>query len=238
MAGSVTMSIMKLSNSNRLQGEQGSMNVLLVPVILLAVLFVAAASFAVWSFQSRQDYKNHSDAKVAAAVAVNKQQVQADDAKNFAEEAKKPLKPYIGPEQYGSLRILYPKTWSSYVDVSNAATQPLDAYFHDDYVPATEMKQTYQLRVRVVAQSYSTLLNQLSSQIKAGKATAAPYALPKVPDVAGTRLDGNVIPTNSQLTGTLILLPMRDKTLQIWTESPTYLPDFTGNILANMTFSP
>jgi hypothetical protein len=233
MAGSVTMSSMK-----KLQGEQGGMNVLLLPVILLALFFIAAASFAVWAYQGRQDYKNNSDAKSAAAVAANKQVVQAEDAKQFAEAAKLPLKPYIGPETYGSLRVMYPKTWSAYVDIADASSRPLDVYFHSDYVPAPELKQTYNLRIQVSAQSYSQFVNQYAALVKIGKVTAVPYSLPKVKDVAGLRLDGQVLLTDSKSSGTMILLPMRDKTLEIWTESPSYLPDFLNNILPNLTFSP
>lgn len=233
MLGSVTMSNMK----NK-QAEQGNINVLLVPVILLAVLFVGAASFAVWAFGGRQDYKNNSDAKVAEAVEANTKSVQTEDAKHFAEEAKKPLRAYDGPEAYGSLHVMYPKTWSVYVDARSGGSQPLNAYFHSDYVPSTEMKDIYNLRIQVIGTAYDVLLNQYQSKVKAGKVTATPYKLPKVPDVAGMRLDGAVIPNNNTATGTMILLPMRDKTLQVWTESPEFLPDFTDNILANLTFSP
>jgi hypothetical protein len=226
-----------MNSMKKLQGEQGSMNVLLVPVILLAVLFVGAAIFAVWAFGSRQDYKNNVDAKIATAVADNKTVVQAADAKQFAEAAKKPLKPYIGPEAYGSLHIMYPKTWSAYVD-EGTGSKPLNAYFHSDFVPSVDMKQTYNLRVQVNGTSYSNMLGQYASAIKVGKATAVPYTLPQVPDVTGMRIDGAVVPSDPKATGAMVLLPMRDKTLQIWTESPSYLQDFTDNILANMTFSP
>jgi hypothetical protein len=222
----------------KLQGERGDINVLLIPVILLALLFIGAAVFAVWAYEGRQDYKNNSDAKSAEAVAASKKVIQADDAKAFAEEAKKPLKPYVGPEQYGSLRILYPKTWSSYVDISDNTSRPLDAYFHTDYVPSTDMKQPYNLRVQVNAVSYSSLMQQYTSLVQTGKVTAVPYKLPKVTDVPGMRLDGNVSLNDSKMVGTMVILPMRDKTLQIWTESPTYLPDFMNNILPNLTFSP
>lgn len=214
------------------------MNALLIPVILLSLLFVGAASFAVWAYMSRQDYKDNSDAKVAAAVATNKKLVQTEDAKQFAEEAKKPLKAYIGPEAYGSLKVSYPKTWSSYIDIREGGSQPLSAYFHSDYVPSVAMKQTYNLRIQVVGTPYSTVAVQYQTLVKGGKATAMPYKLPKVPDVAGMRFDGTVIPGNSVATGTMILLPMRDKTLEVWTESPSFLPDFTDNILPNLTFSP
>jgi hypothetical protein len=218
--------------------EQGTMNVLLVPVIALALLFIAAGSFAAWAFASRQDYKNNSDAKSAAAVAVNKSAVQAEDAKQFAEAAKNPLKPYVGPEAYGSVKVLYPKTWSAYVDTTDSST-PVKAYFHADYVPSTQDRTaTYNLRVQVVTSTYSQVLNQYSSKLKAGGVTATPYSLPKVPNVAGTRLSGKIFDSNSTTSGDIILLPMRDKTLEIWTESPSYMADFNTYILQNLTFAP
>lgn len=218
-------------------GEQGETNVLLIPVILLAVLFVGAGSFAYWAFSGRQDYKNNSDAKVAAAVQNNTQSVQAQDAKQYAEQAKSPLKLYAGPDAYGSVHVSYPKTWSAYIDTTNENT-PLDAYFHSDYVPSTQSQQTYNLRVQVNAQPYSTMLQQYNSLIQEGKATAAPYSLPKEPNITGTELTGAINLNDPNSAGTMIMLPLRSTTLMIWTESNDYMPDFTKYILPNLTFSP
>lgn len=221
-------------------GERGSVNVLLVPVILLAVLFIGAGAFGLWAFGSRQDYKNNTDQKIAVALQANKKVVQAEDAKTYAEEAKNPLKTFVGPDAYGSLRVAYPKTWSSYVDMSDQNT-PVDAYFHTDYVPAVntdDSSQTYNLRVQVQAQSYSEVLTQYQQSLQPGQSTATPYSLPKVPNVTGVELTGKVFTDSPNKSGTLILLPMRDKTLLIWTESPTYLPDLNTYILPNLTFSP
>jgi len=218
-------------------GEQGSTNTLLLPLIVLAVLFVGATSFAVWAFSGRQDYKNNSDAKVVAAVAANKKKVQAADAVQYAEAAKNPLTVYAGPDAYGGVRVSYPKTWSVYVDTSSSST-PLNAYFHTDYVPSTQSKQTYQLRVQVVARSYSSELSKYASIIKRGSATAAAYSLPKVPTIVGTRINGSIFSGSQAAPGTIVLVPVRDKTLEIWTESNDYLPDFNTYILPNITFSP
>ncbi len=201
------------------------MNVLLVPVVLLVLLFIAATSFAVWAYNGRQDYKNNSDAKVANAVAANKQIVEAADAKQYAEAAKNPLKTYVGPDAYGSIRIAYPKTWSAYVDTTNTGT-PLNAYFHSDYVPSVTSKLTYNLRVQVNATSYDHVVGQYTSMISRGTVTAAPYTLPKVPSVTGTVLTGAIFLSDQTGSGTMVLLPLRDKTLEIWTESPSYLSDF------------
>jgi len=218
------------------RNEWGIVNALLIPVIALAVLFIASASFAAWAYTGRQDYKNNSDAKVADAVAANTKTVQAADAKQYAEAAKNPLKPYTGPDSYGSVKVWYPKTWGAYVDMRE---YPLDAYFHNDYVPSSQTQgSTYNLRVRVANQTYDQDLNSYKSKLSQGLITAAPYSLPKVPKVIGTRMSGKIFSSNQTGQGDIILLPLRDKTLEIWTESPSFLPDFNNNILPNLTFSP
>lgn len=223
---------MKLANNQR-----GELNVLLIPVILLALLFVGAASFAVWAYGSQQDYKNNSDEKAAAAVEANKKVIQSADATKYAEAAKQPLKLYVGPDAFGSLKLNYPKTWSAYVIAVDASGgTPLDAYFNPDYVPGVgNQSSSFALRVKILTQSYSSIVSQYTSTVKQGKATATPYKLPKLPSVIGTRIEGQLA-QNKQ--GSMVILPLRDKTLEIWTESDTYKNDFNNNILANTTFSP
>ena len=232
MSGSVTMSSMK-----NLSGERGSVNSLLLPVIILAILFVGAASFGTWAFMSRQDYKNNSDAKSAVAVAANTKKVQAADAVQYAEAAKSPVKTFMGPEAYGDVRISYPKTWSAYAETETSSS-PLNAYFHSDYVPAEQKGQTYRLRVEIVTAAYSRELSSFNSAIAKGTVTAAAYSLPKVPSVVGTRLSGAIFPGAKTAPGVMILMPLRDKTLKIWTESNDYLKDFDTYVLPEVTFSP
>lgn len=217
-------------------GERGS-SPLLVSVILMTLLFLGAAGFGGWAYMSRQDYKDHTDAKIATAVTKNTVKVKAADAAQFAEDSKNPLQVYSGSDAYGSVKISYPKTWSAYVD-GNTST-PLDAYFHSDFVPATSAKQTYQLRAQIVNRAYDRELSKFSTYISNGSVKAAAYSVPKVPSVVGTRLTGAIIPGSRTVTnGSMVLLPLRDKTFEIWTESTDYLNDFNTYILPNVTFSP
>jgi hypothetical protein len=62
-----------------------------------------------------------------------------------------------------------------------------------------------------------------------------PYSLPKLPQVGGMYLTGQI---SQRQQGTMVLLPLRDKTLEVWTESSAYMNDFTNNVLPNLTFSP
>jgi hypothetical protein len=105
-------------------------------------------------------------------------------------------------------------------------------------IQAHRLRRIYNLRVQVVTSTYSQVLNQYSSKLKQGGVTATPYSLPKVPNVAGTRLSGKIFDSSSTTSGDIILLPMRDKTLEIWTESPSYMADFNTYILQNLTFAP
>lgn len=215
--------------------ERGELNILLIPVILLVLLLVGAGAFAVWAYSGRQDYKNNVASKVSAAVETSKTNVQAADAKQYAEAAKQPFKVYVGPEAYGSVHISYPKTWSGYVDTTSNST-PVNGYFYPDVVPSINDKNSsFALRIQLLQTPYDQVVSQFSSQVKQGVITITPYALPRVPSVVGVRIDGQITTTKQ---GSMIVLPMRDKTLEIWTEANTFLSDFNTNILPNITFSP
>ncbi len=215
--------------------QNGQINILLIPLILISLFFVGAIGFGVYAFQGKQDYKNNVDAKVS--VAVDKA-VQAEDVKDnaqFAENYKKPLLTYHGPDAYGSVVLQYPRTWSGYVN-ETVGNNDLDGYFAPGVVPdIAGTSSAFALRIQVVNTSYSNSLLAFSGQVQSHKVTITPYSLPKVPDVVGSRVDGAVEPTK---TGSMILLPLRDKTLKVWTNSSDFVPDFNNTILPNLTFSP
>jgi hypothetical protein len=212
---------------------RGSVAIVLT-IIVLVLGLAGAIGFAVWAFGERQDYKNNVNAKINQAIQDNTKKVQADDAAAFAEESKNPLKTFVGPEAFGTVNIIYPKSWSAYAATGNGAA-PVNFYAHPDVVPSVDSDtSTFALRVQVVEQKYSAVLQQYAGQQKQGKLTVKPYALPKVPTALGSRLDGQLT-QNKQ--GSMVVLPIRDKTLKIWTESNTFLNDFNDKILPNASFA-
>jgi hypothetical protein len=214
--------------------QRGAIDILLIPLILVSVLLIGAAGFAYWAFNERQDYKNNSDQKVATAVTAAESRTQAADAKKFAEEAKSPLKKYIGPAAFGSVTVEYPKTWSSYV--VEGESQPLNGYFHPDFVPsAISQDNTFALRVELVQQSYDQVLQQYAGNTQQQTVKITPYSLPKVPSIVGARIEGKIA-TNKD--GVAIILPLRNMTLKISTESSQFVPDFNNIILPNVIFTP
>ena len=216
--------------------DNGSINVLLLPLIVVTLLFLGTAYFGYWAYTGRQNYKDNVDTLVAAGV--NKA-VSAEDTKKdaqFALAEEQPLKTYSGPGAYGSIQLQYPKTWSGYVNEDSNGDTDVDGYFDPNVVPDLEgLSSVYALRVQVVNEAYSDVMRNYTNNVTAKTLTATPYSLPKVPSVIGTRLDGTVA-LNKQ--GAMIVIPLRNTTLKVWTESTAFLPDFNNNILPNLSFSP
>jgi len=216
--------------------ERGAMNALVLPLLILFLFFMAALGFGFWAFASRADFKDNVEQKVAAAVVTAQKETQAADAKQYAEEAKKPFDTYIGPAAFGNINLKYPKTWSAYVSQESSGGNPVDGFFHPNFVPNIgNVNNAFALRVQVVQSSYDSVLQQYSSQVETKQMTVAPYSLPKVPSVVGSRLEGQITETKQ---GVMIVLPLRNMTLKIWTESANFKSDLDNTILPNFTFQP
>jgi len=222
--------------NTRAQTPESGFSPLALPLGLSVFFLVVAIAFGGWAYMQMLDYKDHTDTKVAAAVA--KAKADEDTVKDaaFAETEKQPLKTYQGPGTYGSVSVSYPKTWSAYVVDTHNSSPYIDGYFHPDSVPdANGQGSVFSLRVQVVQDAYSDVLNGFSSAVKNGSVKIAPYAAPKVPSVVGVRVDGQLTTTKQ---GSMIILPLRNMTLKIWTEAPQFENDFNNDILPNLTFRP
>lgn len=214
--------------------EEGSINVLLIPLILAVVFFLASLGFGLWAYSSRQDYKNNVDQKIATAVEVAKQETATEKDNEFIEREKQPLKEYKGPASFGTLSVKYPKTWSAYVE-EDASGVGVSGYFHPNFVPGTNSDANYALRIQVTNKSYADELRSFDGKVKQGDTQAKPYKPVNVENIIGTQLNGDI---GDQKSGILILLPLRDKTIKVWTEAEQYQKDFFNNVMANFKFVP
>ncbi len=200
-------------------------------VIIFAVLFI-------WAFEGRQNYKNNDQILINQAVAQAKAtQLKIDNA-NFAVQSELPLTSYVGPEQYGSISIQYPKNWSAYINTTDS-NYPIDGYFSPGILSTVSDSNSlnFALRFRVNPSPYATLLQQYDSLQQSNLVSITAYSLPKVPSVVGIKVVGEML-ENSQKQSTEIILPLRNESLEIWTEGSQFLNIFNTQILPNITFSP
>lgn len=205
-----------------------------VLIFVSVLLFVGTAAFGVWAFMGRADYKNNSDKKSAVAVAAAKKVQKTSDEADFLEREKQPYETFDGPSEFGSLKIVYPKTWELYVDVKTTGGTSIDGYAHPAYVPGLLSDTAFALRFQVLSADYASLLKQYEGSTKNATVTVSPFRAELVNSVLGSRIDGQI---TTKRTGNVVLLPLRDKTLKIWTESNTYTADF-NEVLKNLSFAP
>lgn len=220
--------------------RNGAGNWQILSLITTGILLFIFIVFAFWAFSGRQKYKNDANQLINTAVASATAKQKASDQAAFANAEQNPLTDYIGPQAYGTINLWYPKNWSSYVNSSgeNGDNNTLDGYFYPGTLPSvTDNGSTnFSLRIQVESQSYSTVLASFNSQQSGNTApNIIAYSLPKVPSVVGVEITGQI---ESNISGTLIILPLRANTLEVWTEGTAYLSQFEKDILPNLSFSP
>ncbi|OGL31325.1 hypothetical protein A3F37_03095 [Candidatus Saccharibacteria bacterium RIFCSPHIGHO2_12_FULL_41_12] len=212
--------------------QSGQINVLLIPFILTIVLLVAALGFGGWAFTERTKYKTQVDPLISSAVKIAVERAKTEKDNEFVQKEKEPYRVYNGPESFGSFNLSYPKTWSVYEDNSGSAStvkfQPAVVSSGVDVSLATV--------VEVTNIQYDTEVKKYESQVKAGEMKATPYSLPKVPSVKGLRFEGQI--PGGKKSGVVVVLPLRDKTIKISSQSTDYFGDYNNAVLATFTFIP
>lgn len=208
---------------------------IIITITLLVLLLIGSLIFGIWSYMKMQDYKTNSDQKSSKAVAIAVQKEDSKKDQEFTEKEKYPLKPYLGPDTYGGINMQYPKTWAAFITQTDGGPTPIDGYFYPNFVPGIQSGTNFAVRLQVTSQTYDQEMKQFESKVRAGKVTVSPIVLKNVPSVTGSRVTGEVKTGQKDV---MVLLPLRDKTIKISTESPEFQPDFDNIILPNLKFTP
>jgi hypothetical protein len=211
--------------------QRGEVNPLLLISIVLTILVLGLGSFSIWAYVNYADQKNNVDQKIAAAVATAKQQQTAADQAVFAEQEKQPTRQFVGPDDLGRVQVSYPKTWSVYVDRDGSGNSNYEAYFAVGVVPPLLSKIPYALRITVENKTYEDVLKAYQDTVKKGDLRSSAITLQ---GQTGTRLDGKF---SKDISGSMVLFKVRDKTLEVYTQSPSFASDYDKIILPSLTFN-
>ena len=209
-----------------------------IGLMVLVILLVLSLAFGAWALSSRGSYKKiaEDDAATARSAVAKQAQLQTQ----YDTLSKQPYKTYKSDSTFGSISFNYPKNWAAYVD-ETGSIEPIDGWFYPDQVPGTQGKPAFALRLELVNTAYSDVLDSFSSAIHDGTAKASAYIPPKLHGVAnvqaGTKING-VVDQDNNFKGSMVIMKVRDKTLQIYTQSNTYLSDFSNTVLSSLTFVP
>jgi hypothetical protein len=215
-----------------MQKESGSVSVILA--VIFGLLFVATLIFGGWAFTSRADYKNNVDSKVADATAVAVLEAETAKDTEFIEKEKLPTRAFKGSATYGSLTFNYPKTWSIYTEEATSGVV-LDLFAFPGVVPGVTNTTLYALRVEITSTTYDSELKKFERNITSGEVKSTAYRPELVTEVLGVKLDGAI---DRDVQGSMVMFPLRDRTIKIYTEIPEFFNDFNSIILPSISFVP
>jgi len=208
--------------------REGAVSLLIIPVVLLTVAVIVLCYIAVMYYGQMVEQRDKNEPIISKAVEEAKEAQKAKLEADFTAREREPLKTYTTPAEYGSVSLRYPKTWSSYVALEKSSD--VDYYGHPNFVPAS--KVNYALRMSLIKNDYSTELKKYDVLVKKGELKATSVS---ISGVTGARLDGML---KKDQEGSLVIFPLRDKTLKVWTESKDFRTDFNDIVLKNLTFVP
>lgn len=214
--------------------NNGAANPLLLGLIACGILFVVSLVFGISQMAKVSDYKKNLDSKVSEEVAEQTKVIAEQKQAEFDEKEKAPYKFWTSPTQYGSIKVGFPKTWSYYLalDEVTSSGEVVNLYAYPDYVPEISRDTKYALRMTLETEDYNSVLD---SYRKKSTQDGLEISTVQVSNVSGIRVRGAL---QKDVSGTLVVFPIRDKVLTVWTESKDYESDFENIVLKNLSFIP
>lgn len=212
--------------SGRSKSHSSAKHVIILSILIVALL--GALGFGFWAFNQYSEQKTNVDGiveeRVETALAAQKTELEAE----FVRRNERVVNNYSGPSEYGSIEFKYPRDWSVYSANARGGTL-LDIVASSGVVE--DDSDAYGLRMNVINDVYSDELSSFEKQIENGTVKSSPIA---ISGVTGVRLDGEI---ERDVQGTLVLLPLRDRTIQFSTEGNQF-KNVYEEALKTLTFTP
>ena len=176
----------------------------LIETILLVITSILAIVF-IWLY-------------IQKAAEVAKKETQMEEA--FAEREKDPYQDFAGPVDYGSFSFKYPRTWSQYIAKDAVNGGDYEAYFNPYAVNPVSNSTINALRLRIRDVSFDSVARSYESSIKNGKLTL------KTQTVGGVLANIYTGEVAKDMSGAVMILKLRDKTVLLQTDSMNFIDDF------------
>ena len=204
-------------------------NISLILIIILGIGTIGFGLASILAFGKAHTATatlNSSTAN-AARSAANTQKEADDKAAIVANES--PYRTYTAPEAFGAFAISFPKNWNLTVDLEDNDQSQVDMQLHPDMVRTVNNKiDLLATRVTLVREQMSDYLARFTSNKKISQTPVT------VSGIAGMKLTGTFPDAR---TTTMIVVPVRDKSLVFTNEDTTYAAEFQ-TILAQAKINP
>lgn len=198
--------------------------------IILGVVCLALAAAFVWALGGYLDYKSNTEKKITAAVAEAENKKTKELETGFQTERNRLFNKYTTDPVIANATLEYPRDWSFYLEQDTKSKTQIDAKFNPTVV-VEGSPGTVGLHLQIVQQLYDDVVADHQRSIEQGELTASPL---QISGVNGLRFDGKI---DHDHVGSMVVFPIRDKTLIVSTESNDFVSVF-NEAISKLSFTP
>lgn len=194
--------------------------IVIIAVSLIAVTFIG---LFIMMLMQRNEAQNDVDGQISVAVAEALDDQAAKLEAEYLENMKYPYKTFFGPVDYGELNFEYPKTWNLYIakDASNGGDY--EAYFNPDQVEPISNETVMAVRLSILDDAFEKVAAEYERYLEDEEAPLKVEAV-TVNDGPANLYTG-VVP-ETDFSGMVLLVKIRDKTAVLRTDSMLFESDF------------
>ena len=169
---------------------------------------------------NNQDLESNQESRVQTATATAVLDEQRRQQEICTERVNSPHLQFIGPTDLGRLVFNFPRTWNMYIHQDGLNNTNFEAFLHPGSVAAIRPNNIYALRVSILRQEYTTVLQRYDGLVRANLLRTSPF---QHGEIVGMRFDGEFAP---EIRGSQVVIRVRDRTVILRTDSETFRPDF------------
>lgn len=207
-----------------------------IAIIVLSLIAVAFIGLFIWMFLQYRDASSDLQGKIDKAVAEAKDEQTKKLESEFSEREKYPYRTFSGPVDYGQLSFEYPKTWSAYIAAAATTGGDFNAYFNPIQVDAVGRDTINALRVAIRDRNFDEVVEEYQGVMDRGDSglTMGIVTIGKEGQTTANRYDGKI--PGTELSGSIVIFKIRDKTVILQTDSVLFRDDF-DKLLGTVTFN-
>lgn len=180
---------------------------------------------------SSSKYQKQSTTAYNDGMETGKKEQKETDTATFNKELTSSTRTYVAPVINGSFEISYPKAWSLSVDTSSST--PVAGLINPSFVTVQAPEQA--LRFTLIDTPYASTKKRYDDSTKTYKAKATEVT---VSGIKGVQYVGNINDKSKTAVGTVVILPLRDKTMLLQTDNNKVYGDTYKQMLDTAKFIP
>ena len=200
---------------------------LIIVGVVLALVIIATGFLGYRAYQGTTALNEKYSTGYNAGKA---DQGKADDAK-IQEINRNPFRSFTAPKELGAFVVSFPRNWS--LAVTKTTGEACSGYWQPDFVDTDS--SAYALRISVTDDSYDSSLAKLRASVKSSKNKLTESTV-EVSGVDGAKFSGLI--DKKTTNGTVIILPLRDKTMVIQTDDNAKYGKDYDDIVTKLKINP